>query len=201
MYNPVCVPPSHHPALQAMRAERARQMHGTVARQVLEAISLVEARQQTLMARQALLLQLCQQLLLQREARGGGVGGAANGGCSRASSADGRSVGAHADPSGLGCCGREPSLQSRCQQEVAEMAQLSQQQQEQTAQGARSVSEAHGGDQPAASGTCQRRGQASAAAHAAEPAAPPTPSRQLPLLQPPVQPGGAVGAQRTFWPR
>ncbi len=64
-------PPAVAATLQAMRADQARRMQAAVARQVLEAISLVEARQSALMARQAALLQLCQQLLPQSHGSGG----------------------------------------------------------------------------------------------------------------------------------
>lgn len=60
--------------LQLMRAEQTRQMHTTVARQVLEAIHLVERRQHALLARQSALVHLCRELMQERDALAAAAG-------------------------------------------------------------------------------------------------------------------------------
>ncbi|KAL4447535.1 hypothetical protein ABPG75_004754 [Micractinium tetrahymenae] len=188
--------------LQAMRAEQARQMHGAVARQVLEALALVEERQQALMARQADLLQLCQQLLQQRDGEGGEIGAAACGG-GDAGSGSGHSSGSaeggggassSVDPGGVDCIVGEPASQQQHHQQKEQAVQ-----QAQSVQAARAALEAAPEEQPTAGGRPQHQGQTPGEEQYAEPE-PPAPAQLLhwqPSQQPPLQQVQSFGTRHS----
>lgn len=218
-----CPPPPHHPPIhpptmpapQAMRAEQARQMQGAVARQVLEAIALVEARQRALMARQAALLQLCQQLLPQSEGSGGEgeVLGGRGGGSSSGGAETGRAVDLGGADCGQGLSSPESQQQQQQhqyqqaggqqhqQQEAGEQQQQQKQevgQQLESVQAKRATPSAPPGLQSTAEELRLRQHPAEPAGQTEEPLAPQQPLHQHPSM--PVQCSTGLGTQQSHGP-